>query len=279
MIKTKGKHTKKFIIFIFLIFILSIIILGIILVSKLKQPPPPIKEKRITKEKKKVIKKKLARIAIIIDDVGYKSNNINKYLKLNVKMAFSVLPFLPNSRYYAKLLYNAGFEIMIHVPMEPINYPKVNPGPGALLKIDSITSIKDKLAAIIRSNPYAIGANNHMGSKLTQDCMKMDAVMKILKNHNLYFIDSLTTSKSCAYKEAKKNGIKTSKRDIFLDNKKNYTYIKQQFLKLVSIAKKRGYGVGIGHIKNEKTYEVIKDMYSKKKELGIEFIFPSEIVK
>ncbi len=276
MIKTKGKRTKKFILFIIILIISA---LFVIILTKLKRPAPP--PPTVSRKKPKIPEKKieeLTKIAIIIDDVGYKNKNVNDFLEFRGKLTFSVLPLLPNSNYYAGLFHSRGFEIMIHIPMQPINYPRINPGFGALLVSDSTEKIIKKLNTMIEKNPYAVGANNHMGSKLTQDCRAMTAVMKTLKEHRLFFIDSLTTSKSCAYKIALDTGIKTAKRDVFLDNKNDYIYIKTQFRKLIDISKKRGYAIGIGHIQNDKTIMFLKDILPLQNKYGFEFVFVSEIL-
>ena len=280
MIKTKGKSTKK-LIFSLIIIVISVILIVVFLHQKQKKitPPPYIgKIKKNEKFKRKKPTVHYLKIAIIIDDVGYPVSTFRYYLNFKGKLTFSVLPHLHRSRSYAEKLHKNGFEIMIHIPMEPINYPKVNPGPGALLIDDNITTIYRKIKSMISENPWAVGANNHMGSRLTQDCQKMNVILKALKKKNLFFIDSLTTSKSCAYKEAVKLKIPFAKRDIFLDNKNDYNYIKRQFFKLINIAKYKGYGIGIGHIQNRQTIRVLKSMQFETKKYGFHFVFVSEIV-
>ncbi|RKX96723.1 MAG: hypothetical protein DRP84_00190 [Spirochaetes bacterium] len=282
MVKIKGKLSKKLISSLIFILILVVIIFIIYHRKQKKIVPTPYvgkveKRKKIIKAKKRPIVP-YPRIAVIIDDVGYPVSAFNRYLNFKGKLTFSVLPHLPGTKKYAKKLNKKGFEIMIHIPMEPINYPKINPGPGALFIIDNVQTINEKIKSMIDENQWAIGANNHMGSKLTQDCKKMSIILKTLKKNNLFFIDSVTTKNSCAYREAIKLKVPALKRDIFLDNKNDYGYIKSQFLKLIGIAESRGYAIGIGHIQNIQTIRVLNSMYDNIEKYRFHFAFASEVL-
>ena len=282
MIKIKGKSTKKIILsLIIILFLLFLIFIFFQKKQKIVNPPPyvgKIEKKKKTKTKKKKPPTHYTKIAIIIDDVGYPISTFKHYLNFKGKLTFSVLPYLAKSKEYAQKLHKSGFELMIHIPMEPINYPKTNPGPNALLVNDSKLIIQKKVKNMIKENPWAVGANNHMGSRLTQDCQKMHILLKILNENHLFFIDSITTPKSCAYREAIKLNIPFLKRNIFLDNKNDYTYIKAQFLKLIDIAKSRGYAIGIGHIQNIQTLNLLKSMQNKADTYKFRFVFASEII-
>ena len=95
--------------------------------------------------------------------------------------------------------------------------------------------------------PKAIGVNNHMGSRFTNDHQGMLAALTAIKGQSLFFVDSMTSSQSIAYETAQELGIKTARRDIFLDNEQNGAKIKAQLDKLVKRAKQNGSAIGIGH--------------------------------
>jgi uncharacterized protein len=218
------------------------------------------------------------RIALIIDDVGYDSGNIDEYTRIRDKLTFSVLPFLENSKADARVLHEAGFEILIHMPMEPANYPSVNPGPNALLLGEPKHVIERKVLSMIEENPYAVGANNHMGSRATQDCDLMGWTIDVLKEKDLFFVDSLTTGASCAYELALENGLPAVRRDVFLDNTDSVESITDQFGRLMRIALSSGTAVGIGHIGKKHTLEVLKREIPLLERDGIALVFASEAV-
>ncbi|MFW6138418.1 MAG: divergent polysaccharide deacetylase family protein [Spirochaetota bacterium] len=240
---------------------------------------PHLPEKKPPPEKPpEAVKKKLYRIAIIIDDVGYPSSNFQAYMKFSEKLTFSVLPFLDNSSLYARKLHESGFEIMLHIPMEPLSYPSSNPGLYALFTGDSRMQVRTKLDLMIEQNPYAVGANNHMGSKATLDRELMYHTLSYLKKKNYYFIDSVTTRHSCAYQTALDLGLTASSRDVFLDNRDEFSYINSQFTRLKTLARNNGTAIGIGHFNRINTIKVLKYQLPLLKKQNFVLVFASEAV-
>jgi polysaccharide deacetylase 2 family uncharacterized protein YibQ len=277
LIKTKGKKNKYYWIITITVLALAIILLLLRPVTKKVVPPPAVLP--VTKEKSEKTPEKEYRIAIIIDDVGYASENVNEWLSFRGKLTFSVLPFLNESGNYSELFGDHGFEIMLHVPMEPISYPEDNPGPNALFTDTPKESVNQKLELMIAQNPYAIGANNHMGSRATQDDELMRWTLEVLKKENLFFIDSVTTPGSNAYTIARELGVPAAKRDIFLDNEPSFDYINTQFENLKVIATQNGTAIGIGHFTSENTLRVLNYQLSKLREQNFKLIFASEAVQ
>lgn len=276
MLKTKGKHTKYTIIIIIILILLLLLFFKLPPVIKKKKEPPP--EPKIEEAKPEKKDKAEYRIAIIIDDVGYPSNNLNEYKDFKGKLTFSVLPFLEESKAYANILHDRGFEILIHIPMEPLNYPQTDPGQYALLSDNTKQEIEKKLMMMIKNTPHAVGANNHMGSRATQEYQTMLWTLGFLKDNNLFFIDSLTTCDSCAYAAALKLNVDTAKRDIFLDNEDTFTSINTQFEKLKRAARAHGTAIGIGHINRNYTIKVLNYQLPILKKENYTLIFASEAV-
>ena len=131
--------------------------------------------------------------------------------------------------------------------MEPIDYPDRNPGHGALLSNDTKEDVEQKLSSMISTTPYASGANNHMGSRATQNEQLMSWTLSYLQQRGFYFVDSLTTNRSAAYSTAKKLEVSAARRHIFLDNCLEESAILSQLRRLKTIALKNGCAVGIGH--------------------------------
>ena len=95
--------------------------------------------------------------------------------------------------------------------------------------------------------PGALGANNHMGSKMTADAMSMDAVMRVLNLRGLYFLDSRTGTGSVALAAAARAGVPAMGRDVFLDDGADKATVAARLAELAAIARARGCAVGIGH--------------------------------
>lgn len=191
----------------------------------------------------------VAKIAIVLDDFGYDRESIKQLISVSLPINPSIIPFLPESEYILKEAKANGLDPLLHLPMEPENR-FLNPGKGAIYVRFSDDEIRKRTEEAIKSLPGVIGVNNHMGSLATSSERVMKDVIDVLKQYNLFFLDSLTSSSSVAYKVAEKSGLLPLKRDIFLDNYKDEEYIKGQLEKLVNIALKKGFAIGIGHANN-----------------------------
>jgi polysaccharide deacetylase 2 family uncharacterized protein YibQ len=189
----------------------------------------------------------LFEIALIIDDIGYDQNMAMALYALEPNISFSILPWSPHGRAIAGILRDKGAQILLHLPMEPIQYPEVNPGPGALLTGMSPDELIVQLEKNLDDVPGASGVNNHMGSRLTTEASQMYQVFTILKKRNLFFVDSVTARRSQCRAAARLLQVRFGERDVFLDNVQEKAYISGQFAQLKKIAQKHGHAIGIGH--------------------------------
>ncbi|WP_419659725.1 conserved uncharacterized protein, DUF610 [Desulfosarcina variabilis str. Montpellier] len=214
-------------------------------------PPPPItRRKPVTNG---------IPVAIIIDDIGYDKKMADGFLALDVPLTFSLLPMGTfNHRIIDKAI-QKNVEIMLHQPMEPSNYPKVNPGPGALLTSMNPDELIAQLNTNLDSLPSTKGVNNHMGSKLTASSHQMRQVFTILKKRGLFFVDSRTTADTCCRESAELLKLPFAERDVFLDHEQTPAFVRKQIKQLMKRAKQQGYAIAIGH-PHTVTLTVLKEM-------------------
>ncbi len=185
-------------------------------------------------------------IALIIDDIGVAFCHARPFWELGIPMTFAILPRLPKTESLALEIHNQGHEIMLHQPMEPFQ-SDIDPGPGALYVGDEMNRIVKTMEENISRVPYAVGVNNHMGSRFTACQKEMREVLEVIKSKELFFVDSLTTNRSKGYRTAKRLEVTTARRDIFLDHRLDESAILSQLRKLKRIALKYGRAIGIGH--------------------------------
>jgi polysaccharide deacetylase 2 family uncharacterized protein YibQ len=137
---------------------------------------------------------KLPKVAIIIDDLGYDKKIAEKFLELDATFTFAILPFSPFQKKIANRAHDKGIEVMLHLPMEPEEYPRVDPGPGTLLTTMTPDQLISQLQKDLDTLPSIKGVNNHMGSKLTAESSQLYQIFSILKKRGLFFVDSRTTA-------------------------------------------------------------------------------------
>lgn len=219
---------------------------------------------------------RLPKVVIIIDDLGYDKKIAEKFISLNADLTFSVLPESPFQKTIATSVHKKGYEVMLHLPMEPVEYPMVNPGEGALLSTMSADELISQLEKNINDVPYIKGVNNHMGSKITSTSTQMYQIFSILKKKNLYFIDSRTTSKTVCKPSARLLQLPFAQRDIFLDNVQTPDAIREQLTKLINLAKKHGDAIGIAH-PHKITYNVFRETLPKLKN-HVQLVPASQVV-
>ncbi|MGH9442024.1 MAG: divergent polysaccharide deacetylase family protein [Thermoanaerobaculia bacterium] len=206
-------------------------------------------------------------LAIVVDDLGNDPRALERLLKISEPFAGSVLPELPKSRETALLLRQAGKEVLLHLPMEPLD-PRMNPGPGLIRDSMSAEQVESALAADLESVPGADGVNNHMGSKGTADRRTVSALLAALSRRRLFFLDSRTTGSTVVQEEGARLRVPVFSRDVFLDDVPDEPSIERQFDSAEAAARKDGAAVAIGH-PHSATLDVLERRLPKLRERGL----------
>lgn len=227
----------------------------------------------------KVTKKKRGpRVAIVIDDLGSSRKRTRALIDLDASLTLSFFPLSRNSRALAQEASEKGKEVMLHMPMEPYGFPEKNPGKGALLMNMNERELHQRIEENLEALPFVRGVNNHMGSRFMEDDQRVSILMEELRKRELYFLDSRTTAKTLGYRTAKKLGIKTGQRNLFLDNNSNdETEIRRNIQELAKVAKAEGKAIAIGH-PHLSTIKSLREMIPRLRESGIEIVPLSEIM-
>ncbi|MBU1088243.1 MAG: divergent polysaccharide deacetylase family protein [Candidatus Omnitrophica bacterium] len=216
------------------------------------------------------------KIALILDDWGYSESVLNPAIALKTPITYAILPDLAHSLKIAKALNANGDELILHLPLEPHNAAVLPLEKNTILTSMDKQEIIDIALKDLNSLPNLKGVNNHMGSKATEDANVMGIIFDIIKEKNLYFLDSYTSRQSTLSTVAKQKNIIFFKRDIFLDNTNDQENIKRQMLNAKDIALKTGTAIAIGHAKTL-TLETLKEMIPLFEDLGIKFVYLSEL--
>ena len=215
--------------------------------------------------KEKIKTGKLPRIAFIIDDIGYDTGLAMSFLNLEIPVCLSILPDAPHSREIAAATVSKGGELLLHLPMEPKGYPEVDPGKDALMTSMDRETIQQIVNKQIIKFPGLKGVNHHMGSLFSEDSIRMKHVLDEIKRHNLFYIDSRTTTRTVAYKVARALGVPAAEKSLFIDNDLSEEALKYHMERLLGIARYKGKAIGIGHPHRE-TFFILKKYSEQLKE-------------
>ncbi|MDK3009177.1 divergent polysaccharide deacetylase family protein [Providencia rettgeri] len=186
-----------------------------------------------------------AKLAIVIDDFGYRVKEDNQILALPAAVTIAILPSSPHGREVAEKAHQQGRDILIHMPMKPLSNQPLEK--DTLSPSMSAEDIDRLIKNAIQRVPYAKGMNNHMGSEMTSSLPGMRNVMHSLSQSNLFFLDSVTIGNTQVKNAAKEYGVPTLRRHIFIDNHQSEEETRSQLNKAVAYARKHGSAVAIGH--------------------------------
>jgi polysaccharide deacetylase 2 family uncharacterized protein YibQ len=186
------------------------------------------------------------RIVVVIDDLGQDAARAREAASLPVEVVLAFLPYPAATPTLAREAAEHGHEILLHMPMEPSG-ASADPGPDALIAALSGAEVRRRLATALARVPDAIGVNNHMGSGLTEDGRAMADVMAMLAERGLYFLDSRTSARTVAWREAERAGVPWAMRSVFLDNDAHVWAVEVQLQRLEDAARRDGIAIGIGH--------------------------------
>ena len=187
------------------------------------------------------------RLAIIIDDMGSSLSEARSLAAIKVPLTFAIIPGLRVDKEVAAYAATNKIETMIHIPMQPKGWPAHRLEANGLLVAMDTDELQGRVSGFVQQFPGAVGVNNHMGSEFTEQVEKMVAVLQVLKKKNLFFIDSVTTPDSAALRVAQQLGIRSARRNVFLDNEQERSYILGQLNQAARLARKNGSAIAICH--------------------------------
>jgi len=220
-------------------------------------------------------------VAIVIDDIGFNLKVVRRIAALPVKVTAAIIPFTPQDRAAAEMLFSAGKEVFLHMPMEP-NYPMPDvPEYATAIKPGmNPAEITGRMEKSVSRLPHITGMNNHEGSVATEQMELMAPVMRVLKKHNLAFVDSGTTVKTVAGKAAHAAGLRWAKRNYFLDISRKKPDVEAAFHKMILMARHRGEAIAIGHpYGDEVTIQVLEEQVPKAIQEGVVFVGVTQLTR
>jgi len=273
--KTKGFSYNRIVLWGIILSVAAIALLLWGPFQKMRKAPerkPPVAGKKQEREITAVI-------AIVIDDLGQDLKPAQELLGMPDRISLAIMPRLPHSKKIAEMARKSGRDVLVHIPMEAKVRAGKRDAPG-LLRLDMtpmefIAEVNENIDSV----PGAVGIFFHEGSALTENKQAMTFLMSELKARNLFFVDSMTNAKSVAFSVAKEFGLRTAKRDVFLDNDSDHPKaIRKQLDELTRTARENGQAIGIGHPHPATIAELRKWLTTVDNE-GIEIVPVSALVK
>ncbi len=223
------------------------------------------------------------RLALVIDDFGSSRDGVEEMLSLDIPFTAAVMPFLEYSAADARRAYEAGKEVIVHLPMQA--HEKDNPawlGPNPIRITSDTETVQGIVADAMKEIPYAVGANVHMGTECSENPEIVEAVMETLKQGGYFFVDSVTTPHSVCEAVASDLQMHFAQRNVFLEaGNEGKEFAADQLRRAGELALEHSYALAIGHVGPEggsSTAEAIREVKDELLAQGIEFVYVSQIL-
>lgn len=218
-----------------------------------------------------------ARLAIIVDDLGYDRASADALLALPFRLTVAVLPNLPHSTDVAEEAFRRGFQVVLHLPMESAN-GSARAEAVELRRGMSAEEVSRVVAGMLDSVPHAAGVNNHQGSLATTDPQLMAAIMPALRERELFFVDSRTSAATVAYDAAVRAHVRAASRKVFLDGTQTREAVHRQLLLAAREAHKAGSAIAICH-PHPVTLQALREFVPQLEGLGVRLAYASEVAR
>jgi polysaccharide deacetylase 2 family uncharacterized protein YibQ len=217
-----------------------------------------------------------AKLAIIIDDFGYRSEATERIIALEQPITCAILPDARTTAQDGADAYDAGKLVILHMPMEALDASK-SVGEGFIrvgMESDVVSSL---LAKALDKVPMAAGVSNHMGSRASLDATVMREVLEEVRSRGLFYLDSRTSTDTLGPEIAAALGMEAYLNGLFIDSEDDVSYIKGKIWEAAGKAKADGQAVAIGHVKSS-TATALAEVLPLLKNYGVELVFVNELV-
>lgn len=221
-----------------------------------------------------------ATLVFVIDDAGMNAEYTKRYASLPFPLTIAVLPKLLHSKDCAYIVRSSGKELILHQPMQSLNH-NLDPGPGKI----SVDMSFSQINSIINGNlaeigPGVKGLNNHEGSEVTEDVLRIGAVLDVCLENKIYFLDSRTTANTKAPQAALERDMTIfEKSGPYIDNIVSREAMLKEIYKSLEAANKNGSAIVIAHV--DKSAEILpkllEQMYPYLLKAGYRFATPSTL--
>lgn len=215
------------------------------------------------------------RVALVIDDLGRSLDELDRAAALRVPLSYAVLPFERRTAEVVARLRAERREVLCHLPMEATGGE--DPGAHAIRETQSAAEIAALTRRALDAVPGAVGVNNHMGSRVTSDATAMRAILGVVAERGLFFLDSRTTAESRAYELARELDVPSAQREVFLDAERTAEAVRTEFARLLEAARAKGAAIGIAH-PHPPTLAALAPAIAAARREGFEFVPVSYLV-
>ncbi len=183
------------------------------------------------------------RIAIVVGGVGINAAGSELALsRLPGAVSLALAPYGADLSEWAARARQAGHELLLQLPLEPVDYPLSDPGPHTLLAGDTAGQNVDRMLWLMsRFTTYA-GIMTYAGGGFLDDTAAMAPVVAELEARGLMLLDDGTVRQSRSGDVAT-GVLPFARADMVLDLELSAGAVAAKLAELEALARQRGYAV------------------------------------
>jgi polysaccharide deacetylase 2 family uncharacterized protein YibQ len=193
---------------------------------------------------------KRPRIAVLLTGLGLSGAATEAAINdLPGAVTLGFNPYAPKLDEWLGYARAAGHEVFLSLAMEPVDYPRVDPGPHTLLiSLDRQQNLERLNWVMSRVTGY-VGVVSAAGSRFTTSQADLLPILDEIKARGLMFVDSRSTENSVAGALSKSIGLPRAVSDLALDQQQvSRDAIDQRLQQLERLAHQTGVAVGLGEV-------------------------------
>ncbi|MGZ5917915.1 MAG: divergent polysaccharide deacetylase family protein [Methyloceanibacter sp.] len=182
------------------------------------------------------------RIAILVTGLGLPdtpAGDVLKGLPAPVSVAYGA--YGRNLQESVSRARDNGHEVLLQIPLEPNNYPAVDPGPHTLLTSLPPEENMKRLQWLMSRYTGYVGVTNHMGEKFEVTSASLTPVLEELKRRGLLYVDDGSVKDSTVSQIAGTIGLDYSVASVQIDA----SNLAKELAQLEATAKERGAAIGV----------------------------------
>jgi polysaccharide deacetylase 2 family uncharacterized protein YibQ len=213
-----------------------------------------------------------ARIALLVGGLGVSQTGTQQALqKLPPEVTLGFASGGNSLGRWMQTARRGGHEVVMQVPLEPFDYPNVNPGRNTLtVEASPEENIRNLHWSLSRITNYT-GIVNYMGARFSSDTQAMQPLMAELGKRGLMYLDDGSSARSVAPELALKNGVPLAVADTTIDAVQDRGEILKKLDELERTARAKGFALGTGSA-FDITVDTVASWVNEAKKRGIEIV-------
>jgi polysaccharide deacetylase 2 family uncharacterized protein YibQ len=184
------------------------------------------------------------KIVLIVTDLGLSKSMTLEAMQLSKNFTLGFSPYANNVDEWIDQAVSKGFEAVINLPMQPIDYPVNDPGPYAMLQNLSIGENLSRLDWILSRSKKIVGVYSNANETFSSSRANVLPVLENLKKHRKILAYGNITNDQSLNSLSSSIGNEYSPVNINIDEELNEAKINSNLLRLEGIATTQGYAVG-----------------------------------